>query len=104
MGLTIRKGSTRSAPGRRYQVALKSLAAMFSQERDNSVHLFVLSATDHRTAIFFLSNQACADKPAQMKGERGSRHVETGLDIGDAKAGWPGTNQQPINVQACQIA
>ncbi|BBZ93686.1 hypothetical protein BDS110ZK25_08150 [Bradyrhizobium diazoefficiens] len=77
---------------------------MLAQERDDSVHAIVSSAADHRAPVFFLCDEASGDQPAEMKGERRGRYVEAGLDIGDAKAGRPGSNQQPIYVQARQIA
>ncbi len=77
---------------------------MLAQELDDPVHTIVLSAASHRAPVFFLGNEACVNQPAQMKGERGGRYVETGLNIGDVEAGRSGANQEPINVQAGQIA
>src|SRR5467141_1675236 len=77
---------------------------MLAQELDDPIHTMILSAASHRAPVFFLGNEACADQPAQMKRERGGRHVETGLDIGDVEAGRSGANQEPINVQSGQIA
>jgi len=77
---------------------------MLAQELDDPIHTIILSAASHRAPVFFLGNEACANQPAQMKGERGGRYVETGLNIGDVEAGRPGPNQEAINVQSGQIA
>ena len=77
---------------------------MLAQELHDRVHTVVLSATDHRAPNLLLRNEARADQPAQMKGERRGRYVETSLDICDVEAGRPGANQEPINVQPGQIA
>ena len=77
---------------------------MLAQEFDDPVHAVVLSAADHGAPVFFLRDKACANQPAQMKGECGGRYVETGLDIGDVEAGRSGPDQEPINVQPGQIA
>lgn len=76
---------------------------MLAQELDDGINLMVLSAADHSAPDFFLRDQACANEAAQMKGERGSRYVETRLDIGDVEAGRSGPNQKPINIQPGQI-
>ena len=73
---------------------------MLAQELDDRVNLMVLRAADYCASGFFLRDKACANQPTQMKGERGGRHVETGLNIGDVEAGWPGPNQEAINVQS----
>jgi hypothetical protein len=91
-------GSTRPSRSRCRQITLESFAAMLAQERDDRIHTMVLSAADYRAPGFFLRDEACANQPAQMKGESRGRYVETGLDIGDVEAGRSGPNQEPINV------
>ena len=77
---------------------------MFAQELDDPVDAIVLSATGHGASALFLGDEACANQPAQMKGERGRRYVETGLDIGDVEAGRSSPYQEPIDIQPGQIA
>ena len=54
--------------------------------------------------IFSCATRPAVNQPAQMKRERGGRHVKTGLDIGDVEAGRSGPNQKPIDIQPGQIA
>ena len=77
---------------------------MLTQEIDHTVHTTILSAADNSAPVPFLADETCANEAAQMKGERGGRYVETGLDIADIEAGGAGPNQEPINVQSGQIA
>jgi hypothetical protein len=77
---------------------------MLAQELDDSVHTIVLSAAVHGTPVFFLRDETCANQPAQMKGERRSRHVEASLDVGDIEATRSGPNEESINVEPGQIA
>lgn len=71
---------------------------MLAQELDDRVDTVVLSAADHSAPHLFLRDQPSDNEPAQVKGECRGRHVQTGLNVGDAEAGRTSSNKKPINI------
>ena len=64
----------------------------------------MLDAANHLAPDLLLREQADIGQPAQMKGQRRGRHIETRLYLADGEARGSGLDQQPVDIETGRIA
>ena len=64
----------------------------------------VLGPANNLPPDLFLRDEAATNQASQMKGQSRCRQVETGLYFADVEAWRAGPNEEPIDVQAGQVA